>query len=115
MLLGDKIKKIRQDLKLSQEGLATKIKIHTKQLAKYESNRTTPSIDSLIKIAKFSEVTLDYLVFGEDKNFTAKTKINDTDLLELFRRINQLKKSQRDKIKWALEALLEKEIDINQK
>ena len=57
---------------------------------------------------------LDYLVFGQDKSFTAKTKINDTDLLELFRRINNLKKSQRDKIKWGLEAMLEKELNIKQ-
>ena len=106
MEVGKRIKKLRKDMKLTQEVFADKLNIHPKQLAKYESGRSIPIIEILARIANFCEVSTDQLIFGEDNTFIKRTKIADTQLLEYFRRINRLKKAERDKIKWALEGLL---------
>lgn len=106
MELGQQIKKIRKDMRLTQDVFAGKLKIHPKQLAKYEAGRSKPSLDVIARIANFCEVSTDYLIFGEDKTFAKKTKIQDVELMEYFRRVNKLKKSDRDKIKWAIKSLL---------
>ncbi|MCK4994665.1 MAG: helix-turn-helix transcriptional regulator [Candidatus Omnitrophica bacterium] len=106
MELGNQIKKLRKEMKLTQDDFANKLKIHSKQLAKYEAGRSTPSIDIIVRIAKFCEVSTDYLIFGVDKILANKTKIADLELLDYFQRVNKLKKSNRDKIKWAVKSLL---------
>ena len=106
MELGDQIKKLRKEMKLTQDNFAGKLKIHSKQLAKYEAGRSTPSIDIIARIAEFCEVSTDYLIFGADKILSEKTKIADLELLDYFQRVNKLKKSDRDKIKWAVKSLL---------
>jgi len=107
MDIGQRIKTLRLDMRLTQDELACKLHIHPKQLAKYESNRSTPILDIVARIAAFCEVTTDFLIFGEDKNVSKKTKINDTELMDVFRRVNRLKKAERDKIKWVVFSLLQ--------
>jgi len=106
MELGKRIKKLRKDMKLTQDSFAGELKIHPKQLAKYEAGRSAPSIDIIARIAACCEVSTDYLIFGEDKRFAKKTRIQDMELLDYFRRSNKLKKSDRDKIKWAIRSFL---------
>jgi transcriptional regulator with XRE-family HTH domain len=106
MQVGERIKKLRKDMKLTQDEFAAKLKIHPKQLAKYEAGRSRPSINAIARIADFCEISTDYLIFGEDKTFAKKTRIQDVELMEYFRRANKLKKSDRDKVKWAIKSLL---------
>lgn len=106
MSIGSRIKYLRQQNKMTQEEFSSKLKIHSKQLAHYESGRNVPSVDVIAKIANLCETSTDYIIQGEDKAYIKKTKINDLDLLELFRRSNKLRKTERDKIKWALKSLL---------
>jgi transcriptional regulator with XRE-family HTH domain len=106
MQLGERIKKLRKDMKMTQDAFAGELKIHPKQLAKYEAGRSVPSIDIVARMANFCEVSTDHLIFGEDKAFAKKTKISDAEILEYFRKVNKLGKSDRDKIKWAIKSLL---------
>lgn len=106
MELGGRIKKLRKDMRLTQEVFASKLKVHPKQLAKYEAGRSIPSLDIIARMANFCEVSTDYLIFGEDKALAKKARIADVDLLEYFRRVNKLKKTDRDKIKWAIKSFL---------
>ncbi len=107
MNIGHRIKTLRLDMGLTQDALARKLNIHPKQLAKYESNRSTPILGIVARIADFCEVTTDFLIFGDDKNVSKKTKINDIELMDVFRRVNRLKKADRDKIKWVVSSLLQ--------
>ncbi len=106
MELVIKIKKLRQELRLTQDEFASKLKIHSKQLARYETGRSTPIPAIIGRIANICEISTDYLILGEDKIFAKKTKIADMELLEYFRRVNKLKRIERDKIKWAIKSLL---------
>lgn len=106
MELGKRIKKLRNEMKLTQDTFADELKIHSKQLAKYEIGKSTPSIYILARMAKFCEVPMEYLIYGKEDALSARTKITDIELLECFRKVNKLKKTERDKMKWLLKSLL---------
>jgi transcriptional regulator with XRE-family HTH domain len=104
--VATKIKDIRKELGLSQRGLAEKVGVHPAQLARYELGLSTPSLAVLVRIAQYCEITIDYLVFGVNKEMAKNSRIKDQQLLDLSRRIDNLKRPQRDRIKWAIEGML---------
>ncbi len=109
MTLGERIRTLRKEMNLTQDQFAAKINMHGRQLARYEAGKSNPSINVLKKMADFCEVSLDYLGYGHDKKIAKRANINDLELLDLLRRIDTLKKPQRDKIKWAVQGLLNSE------
>jgi len=104
--IGQRIKQIRKEIGLSQKDLANKLKMHATQLARYEVGRIKPSLDAILKIARFCEVSVDYLLDGENKELTKMAKIYDQELLELTRKVDKLNKGKRDKIKWVIQGML---------
>ncbi len=110
MDFAQRLKKIRKEMRLTQDEFAEKLKIHGRHYARYELEKSVPSLGVLKKIADFCEVSTDYLLYGEDKRLSERAKINDLQLLDLFRRVDKLKKGRREQIKWSIEALLEKEL-----
>lgn len=106
MTIAETIKTLRKEMKLTQDKFAGKIGIHGRQLARYEVGKSTPSIDALTKIAKFCEVTADYLIYGHDNQLADRLKVKDPELLDLLRMIDRLKKPERERLKWALHGLL---------
>lgn len=78
--IGDRIKFLRNKEKLSMEQLANKIKlpiiksgqieVNTKSvssatISNAENNKHSPSLELIIALAKYFDVTLDWLVLGE--------------------------------------------------
>lgn len=61
-MFGDKLKDLRMDAGLTQEQLAQVIGISSNSISKYESNINEPAYEILIKIAKYFNVSLDYLL-----------------------------------------------------
>ena len=104
--VATKIKALRKELGSTQRELAEKVGIHPAQLARYELGLSTPSLGVLIRLAKYCEVSIDYIVFGVDKEVAKRSRIQDQELLDLTRRIDNLKRPQRDKVKWAIQGLL---------
>lgn len=62
MELGQNIQKFRRMMGLSQEELAEKCEISRQAIAKWENGESVPTIEKLIFLADFFEVTLDELV-----------------------------------------------------
>ena len=61
------LKKIRKSKKVSQKVVAQQLGYGYTAVANYESGRNEPSIDDLIKIADFFQVSMDVLVGREYK------------------------------------------------
>ena len=64
------LKKIRKNKKVSQKVVAQQLGYGYTAIANYESGRNEPSIDDLIKIADYFDVSVDYLVgreYGKEK------------------------------------------------
>ncbi len=64
--LGERIRALRLKKNKTQSYFADMLYISSSYLALIESGKRVPNLDLLIHIAKFTDVTLDYLVFGDD-------------------------------------------------
>ncbi len=58
MILGDKLNKLRKSKNLSHEQLALELNISKTALINWESNKSKPSIDNLMKICDFFETDI---------------------------------------------------------
>lgn len=61
-----RLKTLRTEKKLSQKQLALELKTTNSSVCDWECGRAEPDIDTLISIAKFFEVSVDYLLGLED-------------------------------------------------
>src|SRR3712207_6124820 len=60
--LGDRIKQLLKDSKLTQKELGDKLNVGKSTISQYENNINTPDIDTLKKISKIFDVPVDYLL-----------------------------------------------------
>lgn len=65
--IGDTIAKLRKEKGWTQAEIAEKLQVSDKAVSKWESNKGEPSIEFLPKLAELFDVSLDYLMTGEEK------------------------------------------------
>lgn len=65
MTIGEKIKHLRLERKLSQEKLAEELNVSRSAVAKWEADGGIPDIDNLIRLSSVFEVSIDELVGNE--------------------------------------------------
>ena len=85
MTLGENIKIVRMQKKMSQADLAKAANVHQKNISKYENDGVVPSALILKEIAKALGVSADYLL-GSEKDDVIK----DTTLLRFFKEIDKM-------------------------
>lgn len=91
MNIGDNIKKIRKEKKLSQSELAASLEISQSYLSDLENNRKNLGIKTVEKIAKKLEVTTSYLMSGNKM----LGDLTDNEIKEqMFNLSNQISKSK---------------------
>lgn len=57
-----RLKELREKKRLNQEGLALKLSVSQSTISAYEVGERTPDLKTLVTIAKFFDVSIDYLV-----------------------------------------------------
>ncbi len=74
MNFGEQIKSIRQKEKLTQEQFAVKLNVSRQAVSNWENNKNLPDIGMLILISDVFQISLDYLIKGDNKmnNMTEK-------------------------------------------
>lgn len=70
-----KLKELRKSLCLTQQQVAMNLGIAQQKYQQYESGKYQPDIDTLIKIADFFDVTLDYLLGRSEKKSNSVTPL----------------------------------------
>lgn len=83
-MLGDKIKELRKGMNLTQKQLCSKIGIAQSSLGMIEKNRTAPGRKTLVKIADFFGVTVDYLLSDDETRLNEKDKKSITKDLKVL-------------------------------
>lgn len=73
-MIGKRIQLLRKGKNLSQEELAESLNISRQSISKWESGNTLPDIDKLIQLSEYFNVSLDYLVKGEENRVTNNFK-----------------------------------------
>lgn len=71
-----RLKELRDERRLNQEGLAQKLNVSQSTISAYEVGERTPDLETLIAIANFFNVSLDYLAGLSD----LKQQIRQSDL-----------------------------------
>ncbi len=85
------LKEFRQRLNLSQAELSKRLNIPTTTLFNYELGKCEPSIETLIKMADFYNVTLDELVGRESETINLKyLSDNESYLIKKILKMNEL-------------------------
>jgi transcriptional regulator with XRE-family HTH domain len=105
MSFGDNLKRIRTNKGFSQGDLAKMIEVHATHISRYERNLTSPNIDVLKKIADALEVSTDKLIYGSDEQII-NNKISDTELLQLFHKVQELTNENITSVKAMLKAFV---------
>ena len=65
-IFSERIKEFRTDEGLTQIELAAKLNVTNSSVCDWERGRVEPSLEMLVAIAKFFEVSVDYLLGLED-------------------------------------------------
>ena len=60
------LKKIRKIKKLNQQKVALDLNISRESLSYYENNKRQPSLELLLKMSNYFNVSINYLITGEE-------------------------------------------------
>lgn len=66
MALGERIKKCRQNAKMSQEKVAELVGVSRQAVTKWEANQSTPNTENLFKLVEIFGTTVDMLLDSEE-------------------------------------------------
>ena len=84
--IGIRIRARRRDKGLTQDQLADQIGVSRSAVAQWETGRTGQITGNLSRIAGSLDVSVEYLVYGDDKRRTAEVQQGDElALLRLYR------------------------------
>ena len=106
-IIGDNIRRIREEKHLSQKELAAIIEVAPTQYSRVETGKVIPALKTLIKIAKVLNVTLDVLI--NDSGASAQeVTIKDKTLFDKVRLIDELPDQEKNMILQVLDLALNK-------
>lgn len=86
MEIGNKINQLRKLSGMTQEQLAEKINVSRQTISKWESDNTSPDLESIVKISKIFHVSLDDLLKEAKTSMTNRN--NEQITLEDLMKIN---------------------------
>lgn len=107
MVVGERIKELRTQKKLTQTELAKMVGLTYIQIGRYETQKSNPSSDVLQKLASVLDTTTDYLMNGGQDEVVA-TQLKDKELLNQFKAVEQLDNDDKHLIKTFIDAFLTK-------
>lgn len=89
-MYGDRISYLREKANLTQDQLAKKIGITRAALSHYEKNRREPDFETIEKIARFFDVSLDYLLGRTDDPTPKVSNLDEPGLKSLEMELLQM-------------------------
>lgn len=103
--LGNKLKALRKQKRLTQKELAATLDIGISQLNKYESGMHMPPIEKLIQLSTIFDTTLDYLVKGRQTDIT---ELHNSKFIKRFRELEHFDTEEQDAVLKILDAMIMK-------
>ncbi len=87
----NRIKDLREDRDLRQIDVAEAVGIDQRSLSNYETGKTNPDSEIVIRLARFFGVTCDYLLGMSDYNLTDSRAVV-RELEEMERRLGEIRR-----------------------
>lgn len=93
MNFGSKLKKLREQMGLTQELLAERLGVTKSSVSYYETQERSPSPDVLIRCARIFHVTTDYLLGLNTKEMLDISDLEEDDVALLRTLAERMRKS----------------------
>ena len=90
-MLGDRIKDLRKAYGLNQVELAYKLMVSKQAVSNWENNNILPSIEMLIKIASFFNVSTDHLLVLDNRTYLEVTGLTSKEISHIQAVINDIR------------------------
>lgn len=90
-MLNENIKEMRNSYNLSQVELAAKLGVSKQCVSNWENDNVLPSIEMLVKIAKFFNVSCDRLLDMENNKTVSVDGLSDTQVAHIKMIIDDLR------------------------
>lgn len=108
-MFPETLRKLRKSRKLNQAQLAKKLYISPSAVSQYETGRTTPSRETLSRIAAYFNVSPEYLM-GASKIYEIEEMLNQeyypgTTVSEVLNKIVRVKGKDREALLTVVDAL----------
>ena len=97
-----RVKELREKAGLSMDQLAKQLGITKSRVNMWENNGTVPRMNVLVELAKFFNVTTDYLLGNDD---ASNLSLNNTRLSTLQRNLGKLSEADLEKAEGMLKAV----------
>lgn len=72
MEIGERIKHLREESKITQAELAKEIGVSPGNVGDWERGRAKPGFDALLALSRFFQISVDWLMTGEDRRYQKK-------------------------------------------
>lgn len=102
---GQRLSRLRNDKRLSQEELAARLKISKSAIGMYERDQREPSFELLDEMALFFDVSVDYLMGRTDKRNSLKTDREEPVVQLLMRSKDEMTPESFDRLSQVIEEL----------
>lgn len=96
VVVGEKLLKLRKQLKLTQDDVAKALDMSRTSFSKYENGISAPPLPVLKKLADFYNVGLEYLLFDKNTAVRLNDPVVDESEGDDLLKINDLKPIERD-------------------
>lgn len=88
--IGERLKQIRIERKITQDEIWERTGIPKSSLSRYENNETDPSIETVKKLAKYFDVSIDWLTGVSDIRKVIEFNAEDVEeALQLLRKLKE--------------------------
>jgi len=101
-----RLKELREQKRLNQVGLALKLSTSQSTISAYEIGERAPDLKTLITIADFFNVSIDYLVGISESKRQIKQSDLSADEQEYLCKYRQASQLDREKIKGYIDGIL---------
>ncbi|MCI8388115.1 MAG: helix-turn-helix transcriptional regulator [Clostridiales bacterium] len=93
-MLNEKIKELRLSFNLSQVELGKQLGVSKQCISNWENDNIQPSVDMLIRIARFFNVSCDYLLDFDNKQLVDVAGLTDSEIAHIKLLIKDLQNTR---------------------
>lgn len=102
-----RLKKAREERRLSQQQLADLIGASVMQISRYERSQVLPALETAVALSDGLQVSADYLLMDrEESAATSEKAITDLRLHQRFREAEKLSRADREAIILLIDGVL---------
>lgn len=98
MTLGKRIAELRKESRLSQQELADKLFVTDKTISSWETDRTEPSLEMIVKLSTTFGCSSSYLIYGDIIKNDVETEIKIKLTKDEFGRLEQFMRNNAESL-----------------